>query len=141
MAKRTRGPDKRPRKKRGDNPRVKNRGPGRAEGQSNALPMGAVAAIRSMRHRIPDDIPTKLAKDADDAYSTIVKVMHGKIKDGVKYRLAAARVVREEICGPIPKTHEHKGSITVNVNTGVPRNPDDPVEQEPARVGVGKDGD
>ena len=124
--KRTRGPDKKPRKKRVDKPDTPKlpAGPGRPKGSTNALSMGEVAAIRSLRWRVPDQVPQPLKDVADEAFDTVVEVMRAAGRHD-KIRLSAARTVREEVCGPIPRTLDYQG-VTINVVTGVPRNPDDP---------------
>lgn len=109
-----RGPDKRPRKPRATPPAP---GPGRPRGAKNALPAGAVSAIKSLRLRVPDDAHPEAAKVADEAFETVVSIMRGKEKNvgQALARLSAARVVRDEVCGPIAKKVDVSGSLTVNL--------------------------
>ena len=109
--KRMRGPDQKPRRRNPNSNTLKGAGPGRKKGQTAALPLGTVAAIRGLRHRVPEDASETAAEVADLAFETIVKVMQGKIQKGTRDRLGAARIVREEVCGPIPKTIEVRGEI------------------------------
>lgn len=88
-------------------------GAGRPRGARNALPAGAVSAIRALRHRVPDGTPAALADVAGEALETVVQVMRGKVKRGAIARLTAARVAREDICGPVPKEFKHSGALTV----------------------------
>lgn len=94
-------------------------GAGRPTGARNALPQGAVAAIRALRHRVPEGTPEPLAELADEALATVAEVMRGQVRRGTE-RLNAARVVREEICGPVPKQlrvgGEGGGPITIHVD-------------------------
>jgi hypothetical protein len=84
-------------------------GAGRPPGAGNALPQGAVAAIRALKHRVPDKTPEELADLAGEALETVAEVMRGRFRRGGMERLQAARTVREEICGPVPKRHELSG--------------------------------
>ena len=84
-------------------------GAGRTKGAKNALPQGAVMAIKALRHRVPDDLPEDVLAAADDSLGVVVAVMRGEIVDGARDRLTAAAMVREEICGPVPKKHELTG--------------------------------
>jgi hypothetical protein len=65
-----------------------------------------VGAIKALRHRIPVGTPEDLAEVADEAFSTVVDVMRGKVGHEVTARLNASRYVREEICGPIAQRVE-----------------------------------
>ena len=98
-----RGPDKSKRKGRTDKV---NPGPGRPVGTRNALPKGAVAAIKSLRHRVPAGLPEPIAEIADRAFQTVVDVMDGKVGHEVTARLNAARYLRDETCGPIAQKVE-----------------------------------
>ena len=130
--KRTRGADTKPRKKRTDSPCPPVNNSGNRKGEKCPLPKGAVAAIRSLRYRVPDTTPAPLAEIADEALDTVVKVMRGKVPyHEMTPRLKAAQIIRDEACGPIPKTVEHQGGITVNVVTGVPRTPNEPGAEDP----------
>ena len=101
-----RGPDQQPRKRRAISPTPPPPGPGRPRGSTNALPLGAVGAIKALRYRVPDGTPEPLAEVADRAFSTVVQVMNGEVPFGGSVRLRAARYVREEVCGQIPQRHE-----------------------------------
>ena len=98
-----RGPDKVKRAARTDKVKA---GPGRPRGSASGLPLGAVGAIKALRHRIPAGTPEALAAVADEAFSTVVAVMRGKVGHEVTARLNASRYVREEICGPIAQKVE-----------------------------------
>lgn len=87
----------------------KRQGAGRPKGVKNALPQGAVSAIRALRHRIPEGTPAELADAAGEALETVAEVMRGTVKKGARDRLTAAAMLREEICGPVPKKHELTG--------------------------------
>lgn len=82
----------------------KREGAGRPEGSSNALPLGAVEAIKSLRYRVPEGAPEVLADVAGEAFATVVGVMRGEYPDGFA-RMAAAKHVREEVCGPLAQKH------------------------------------
>jgi hypothetical protein len=101
-----RGPDKTKRKRRTDTVKP---GPGRPPGSDNALPLGAVGAIKSLRHRLPEGLPEEVVEVADRAMGTVIAVMDGKIYHDTMARLGAAKYVREEICGPIAQKIEHTG--------------------------------
>jgi len=86
-------------------------GAGRPEGTTNALPLGAVQAIRSLNLRVPKDADP-LARDiANRAFQRAVEVM----EEQVDFRLApsvlkAVASIREEICGPVAQRLEHTGA-------------------------------
>jgi len=101
-----RGPDRQPRKRRAIPPTPPPPGPGRPRGSTNALPLGAVGAIKALRYRVPDGTPEPLAEVADRAFSTVVQVMNGEIPLGGTVRLRAAAYLRAEICGQIPQSHQ-----------------------------------
>ena len=84
-------------------------GAGRPKGSQDKLPRGAVAAIKALRHRVPEGTPEPLADVADEAFATVVEVMRGEVLEGARERLSAAAAVREEVCGPIPKKTEVSG--------------------------------
>lgn len=135
---RKRGPDKKPRKQRSD---AKTNHPpkseGRPQGSTNALPRGSVQALRGLRYRVPDTCPQPLAELADEAVEVVADVLRGNVPTGqMQHRLKAATILRNEACGPIPKTveHQHAGSMEINVVTGVPRMPSDEGAEEPETV-------
>lgn len=116
-AKRRRGPDAKPRKRREDgatnhptpppNPR---------EGVTDPLPKGAVSAIKGLRYRVPKDTPEILGDLADEAFDSVVSVMRDKGNPMTSFsRLNAARLVREEICGPIKQVVQHEGLEALGV--------------------------
>ena len=79
-------------------------GAGRPKGSKNVLPLGAVAAIKSTRLRVPDGTMPEHAALADRALQRIVDVMEERVFDRQSAAvLSAARVIREEVCGGIPK--------------------------------------
>ena len=120
----TRGPDKAPRKRRKDHPKP----PAGVRG-SSPLPQGSVRAIKASKLRIPEGTNPEDERTAVRAFDLIVKVMDGKIgyveHIPVHDRLRAMTLVREEVCGPIPKEHKVEGGLTLIVETGVPRVPGD----------------
>lgn len=88
----------------------KREGAGRTPGAKDVLPRGAVAAIQAMKHRVPEGTPEALADLADEALNAAVEVMRGDwVVKGASAKLAAAALVREEVCGPIAKKHELTG--------------------------------
>jgi len=93
-----RGPDKKKRKQRTDQVKP---GPGRPVGSTNALPGGAVGAIKALRHRMPEGLPVDVVEVADRAMGTVIAVMDGQVTWDTQARLSAAKYVREEICGPM----------------------------------------
>lgn len=112
---RPRGPDRQKRKPRVDAAAVaaklaeRNRLQTR-KGQIQPLTKGSVSAIKGLRWRVPECAPEVLADAADEAFETVVEVMRGNVRKGQSMpRLAAARVVREEVCGPLAQRHEHTG--------------------------------
>lgn len=88
-------------------------GAGRPKGAKNALPQGAVAALRALKHRVPEGTPEELADLAGEALETVADVMRGRFRRGGTERLNAARAVREEVCGPVKQKLEHTGSIEI----------------------------
>lgn len=86
-------------------------GAGRPAGSKNTLPLGAVSAIRALRHRVPADAPKELADVAGEAFDAVVEVMRGEFRDSTvaSTRLRAAAMVREEVCGPMAQKLEHTG--------------------------------
>jgi len=139
-SKRTRGADKQPRQRRSDADTNKPpTSPGRPKGARNTLPKGAVAAIRSLRHRVPDTVPQALKDVADEALVVVADILLDKdmkSPKGAQVRLSAARMFRDEVCGPIPKAvdHQHEGGVTLNIVTGVPRQPGDDGAEEATDV-------
>lgn len=95
------------------NPRGGQReGAGRPAGVKNVLPIGSVAAVKSLRLRVPESTPEPLAEVADEAFNAIVGVMRSEAFDPgmASARLRAAAMVREEICGPVKQRVEHSFS-------------------------------
>jgi len=105
-----RGPDKFKRKRRTDEVKA---GPGRPQGSTNALPRGAVGALKALRHRVPEGIPEPLAEIADEAFDVVVSCMRGDVSSELTGRLSASKYVREEICGPIAQ------KLEVNLGKGL----------------------
>lgn len=87
----------------------KRQGAGRPKGATGALPLGAVAAIKALKHRIPEGTPTELADYAGEAFAAVIEVMRKPDVRGAFAKLQAAASLREEICGPVPKKHELTG--------------------------------
>lgn len=71
-------------------------------GSDNALPLGAVKAIKALGLRVPADAPDAHRELADEALQRIVDVMREDV-DGFKAGavLKAATHLRDEICGPL----------------------------------------
>lgn len=86
-------------------------GAGRPAGSKNTLPLGAVSAIKALRHRVPDGTPKDLREVADEALGTVAAIMRGEFYDAqaASTRLRAAAMAREEICGPIAQKVQHAG--------------------------------
>lgn len=95
-------------------------GAGRPKGSKNTLPLGSVAAVKALRLRVPKDAPEEHAALADEALGTVVDVMRGRGGRGALFRLMAAKEVRLEICGPMPKQIQvgglGGGPVTVRVD-------------------------
>lgn len=89
-------------------------------GSDGALPHGAVSAIRSLRHRVPEGTPEVLADLAGESLEAIASVMRGKKCLDSFARLNAAKAIREEVCGPVAKKVEHSGEgggpVRVSIN-------------------------
>ncbi|WP_242394839.1 hypothetical protein [Anaeromyxobacter oryzisoli] len=74
------------------------------------LPRGAVAAIKAAGLRVPESASPAERELADLALRRIVDVMDERVNPfGAFSVLTAARGLREEICGPVPKKLEHAG--------------------------------
>jgi len=74
------------------------------ERKKNDLPLGTVKLLKQLRYRVPESAPPEIAAVADRAFERLVNVMEGK----VSFRqapsvLKAASLLREEVCGPVPK--------------------------------------
>lgn len=94
---------------------------GRPPGSRNVLGYGEVAAIKAAGLRVPEAAPVDHRELADEALSTVVDVMRGRVHwQEAGPRLKAATLIRQEICGPVPTKLEHSGadgaplSITIN---------------------------
>jgi len=85
-----------------------------------ALPRGAVIAIRALKHRVPAGASPEAAELAGEALETVVEVMRGNVRKLTRERLTAAAMLREEMCGPVPKKHEHTGPdggpVSISIN-------------------------
>ena len=91
-------------------------GAGRPAGSRNALPYGAVQALRSMRWRVPADAHPAVAEGADYALARIFDVLAGRVPAHKSTQvLKAAVVIREEFCGPVTRKMEVAQATTVNV--------------------------
>jgi hypothetical protein len=84
-------------------------GAGRPPGARNSLPLGAVGALKALRHRVPDGAPAPLADLAGEALEVVASVLRGEVYDAqaAQVRLKAAAMAREEVCGPIKQRVEH----------------------------------
>lgn len=104
---------------------------GRPPGSKNALPYGAVTAIKAMKFRVKKEY---LANDAaceiaGDSFERIVKVMHGAVHSRkAPSVLKAAVTLREEICEPVVK--EAKVSGTMSLESLVSKATDPEPEKE-----------
>lgn len=88
----------------------KREGAGRPPGAKNALPQGCVAAIKAANLRVPDKAPQAHRDLANRALERIADVMEDKVSSLTAFAvLTAARTLREEVCGPVPKKLEHSG--------------------------------
>jgi hypothetical protein len=95
--------DRAPRKQRTDS----HAGPGRPAGSTNALPLGAVGAIKSLRRTPPEGAPQEDLDLAEETFATVVKVMRGDTLVGLALpRLKAATLIRDEVCGPMVRRVE-----------------------------------
>lgn len=85
-------------------------GAGRPKGSRDVLPRGAVTAVQALGLRVPEDAAPEARALADEALNAVADVMRGEwVVKGASAKLAAAALIREEICGPIPKKHELTG--------------------------------
>lgn len=85
-------------------------GAGRPLGAKNALPQGCVAAIKAANLRVPEDAPEAHRALANRALERMAAVMEETVSPlGAFSVLSAARAIREEVCGPVPKRHELTG--------------------------------
>lgn len=92
----------------------KREGAGRPEGSRNLLPMGAIAAVRSLNMRAPADLTDGQRDLLEQSEAAIIKVMKGQVHGSVAGPvLKAAVTVREEVIGPIVK------KLDVNANLGL----------------------
>ena len=87
----------------------KRQGAGRPAGSISPLALGERKAILAMRLRVPKDAAPEVAELADEAFETMVSLMRGSQHRYQGFQLAAARAIREEICGPVPTKLEHGG--------------------------------
>ena len=114
--KRTRGADTKPRKKRTDSPCPPVNNSGNRKGEKCPLPKGAVAAIRSLRYRVPDTTPAPLAEIADEALDTVVKVMRGKVPyHEMTPRLKAAQIGGESTGCLLDSLHDLRVVVDCNL--------------------------
>lgn len=76
-------------------------GAGRKPGATNALPYGAIKAVRAVNLRVPEGAPPEVAELANRALQRVVDVMEGRVKVDSGGVLKAATLLREEVCGPV----------------------------------------
>jgi hypothetical protein len=82
-------------------------GAGRPEGANNALPLGAVAAIKAGNLRVPDSATPAERELAALALVRTVDVMMERVSSFSMHGvLTASRTIREEICGKVAEKHE-----------------------------------
>jgi len=85
----------------------KREGAGRPKGAKDVLPRGAVAAIKAAGLRIPETASEAERELANRALERIADVMEETVAPFREFAvLTAARAIREEVCGPIPKKIE-----------------------------------
>lgn len=79
-------------------------------GSANALPLGAIKAIKAAGLRVPKEATPEARELADEALQRIVDVMREDV-DGFKAGgvLKAATHIRSEICGPLVQKVEASG--------------------------------
>lgn len=83
---------------------------GRPRGSTNALPLGAVSAVKTAKLRVPEGTPEEHADLAEEAKDRIVDVMRERVHwQNASQVLKAATRVRDEICGPIAHKQEISG--------------------------------
>lgn len=115
--------DPRPKRKHGG----KRAGSGRKAGGANALPLGVVRTIKSLKHRVPEGTPDELADAAGEALELLASVMRGEVYDSsqAQARLRAAAMFREEVCGKVADKLQHAGEdggpvrVSFNINRPV----------------------
>jgi hypothetical protein len=89
-------------------------GAGRPAGTPNALPLGAVKAIQSLRLRVPADASEAAKELADRALQRVADVMNCKVTSKqANSVLKAAIHIREEVCGPVTRKIEVEGKIGI----------------------------
>jgi hypothetical protein len=89
-------------------------GAGRPEGSRNTLPLGAVNALKGLKHRVPEGTAPELAELADDALALIATTLREPIYDPqvALAKLKLAQAARAEVCGPIAQKHEHTVAVS-----------------------------
>lgn len=102
-------------------PGGKRPGAGRPQGTTNVLEYGAVSALKSLRHRVPEGIAPELADIAGEAFQRMVAVMRGEVSGSDAFPvLTAAKAIREDVCGPIKQKLEvggpDGGALQVSIN-------------------------
>lgn len=82
-------------------------GAGRPKGADNALPLGAVAAIKAANLRVPDSATPAERELAALALIRTVDVMMERVSSFSMHGvLTAARSLREEVCGKVAEKHD-----------------------------------
>lgn len=66
-----------------------------------------------MRWRVPESAPLPAAETAGEAFAALVEVMRKPFVRGSREKLAAAKAIREEVCGPVKQQVEHSGGVHV----------------------------
>lgn len=83
-------------------------GAGRPKGADNALPYGAVQALRSLNHRLPASVSEEAKALSERCTARIVDVLEERVGfQEAGHVLKAATILREEICGPLKQRVEH----------------------------------
>lgn len=82
---------------------------GRPRGSTNALPLGAVNAVKAAKLRIPEGTPPEDVELAEEAKQRIIDVMRERVDfKAAPHVLKASTRLRDEVCGPIV----HKTEVT-----------------------------
>lgn len=101
-------------------------GAGKPRGTKQILEYGQVKAVKAAGLRIPEGTPQEAREVADESLGVIIEAMRGQLGylDG-PFRLKAAAMLREEICGPVKQRFEHTGpndgplQVSIEINRTV----------------------
>jgi hypothetical protein len=88
----------------------KREGAGRPEGSTNALPLGAIEALKVGAMRVPEGSSAEAKELASLAFQRMVDVMMERVSSfHAANVLKSSTQVRHEICGPLAQRMEHTG--------------------------------